>query len=305
MKNRGLYILANDRVHDLAATFLNSFRVTNPDLPVCVIPFDDADTRIRALCRQRGLRLYDDHDQLRRFDDLSLRLHGRIVGQYRKLAAWLGGFDEFIFIDTDTLALQPFDRVFDLLGEYDYIAGHSDYPHIRSWTWRDSAYAGAGLTAEQINFAANTGFFASKASGFNPAALDTAVARALQIRAHMELNAYEQSFLNLLVVTSGLRYTSLARLAAASPEADVPCECWPGDKAWSLNARHELHYAGRKKSVLFIHWAGCWWPTPFERRIERLLIKLGFRIKPADVRYRLRFKRLWRHYRDLGLATTG
>ena len=305
MPPRGLCILANDRVHDLAAAFLHSLKVTSPDLPVCLIPFDDADTKVRALCRQHGLRLFDDHDLLRQLDQISLRLHGRVVGQYRKFAAWMCGFEEFIFIDTDTLALQPFDRVFDLLGEYDYIAGHSDFPHIRKWTWRDSAYASAGLTADEINYAANTGFFASKAAVFSPAKLEVAVERALQIRAHMELNAYEQSFLNLFVITSGMRYTSLARLAATPAQADMPCECWPGDKAWSLGARNELLYQGRKKPVLFIHWAGCWWPTPFERRIERLLMKLGFKIEPATVRYRLRFKRLWRQYHEQGLTLAG
>ena len=96
-----------------------------------------------------------------------------------------------------------------------------------------------------------------------------------------------------------MKYTSLSRLAQAAPDANVPCECWPGDRAWSLNAANELAYNGEWKSVLFIHWAGCWWPTRFERRVESMLAKLGFKFRPATVRYRMRFKKLWRYYRDL------
>jgi hypothetical protein len=159
-----------------------------------------------------------------------------------------------------------------------------------------------GLYYQHFIYVPHSGFFASKAGLFDLAKIDAAASRAFDIRAHMELGAYEQSFVNFLVVSSGCRYTSLSRLVAETPESDLPCECWPGDSNWQVNSRREMLYQGRRKPVLFIHWAGCWWPTRWEKRMERWAIKLGFKIEPATVRYRLRFKKLWRHYRDLGAA---
>lgn len=297
--SRGVYILANNRVFDLVVAFLNSFRATNPELPLCLIPFDDHTEKIARLADRYHFSIFDDRDLLQSYDQIGCRLQGRAIGQYRKIAAWKGPYERFIFIDIDTVVLRPLDEVFDLLDGHDYIAGHSHFPNTRMWTWRDSAYAGAGLSAEQIDYSANTGFFASKVDLFSDDRLAQTVASAMPLRAHMNLGTYEQAFLNYLVVTLGIRYTSLSQIEASNEKAGIPCECWPGDPKWKLTGDSGLRFGGKERPVLFIHWAGCWWATNWDRRCERILRALGFKVAEAVVRRRMRLGRVWRHYRQL------
>jgi hypothetical protein len=298
MNSQGIYILANDRVLELAIALLNSIRVVDSTLPMCLIPFDDDSVQVKRYAARFGVAIYDDRDLLLQFDDLSRRLHGKVIGQYRKLAAWFGDFEEFVFIDVDTVLLISLRNTLSLLNEFDYVAGHSDFPWIRRWTWRDSAYGESGLTRAQIDYAANTGFFVSRRGLFSLEHLHERIAFAGRIRNHMELGAYEQSFFNLLVVTSGCRYTSLSLLAQVRGDR-IPCECWAGDEKWSIGANHTLLYESTPKIVLFIHWAGCWWPDPKQRRVESVLRFLGCNIRQTNVRKRMRLAPIWRHYRSL------
>ena len=59
------------------------------------------------------------------------------MGQYRKLAAWFGAYDEFIYVDCDVIVLSEFSLIYDFLREFDVIVSHSNIPSIRKWVWKD------------------------------------------------------------------------------------------------------------------------------------------------------------------------
>ncbi|TDB72433.1 hypothetical protein [Micromonospora sp. KC723] len=277
---RGVYFLANDAILDRVIAFLNSFRSYNPRLPLCLVPFADDVDRVRSLADRYGFSVWDDDAVLRECDAIGREFHDGVTwGHYRKLAMWTGGFDEFLYIDSDTIVLEPVDFVFDHLDRYDFLTSHSDLPEIRRWVWRDSVYDTGALTSEQIGYAASTGFVASRAGLIDPAEVRRSLAAPLALAPHMELLCREQPLLNYLMVTSGRPYSSLSAIAAATNDPGIPQEQWAGLDVGRVEAGRLV--PSRVQRVLLVHWAGEWHRAQAE----------GQPIPYHD---------LWRHYRALG-----
>ncbi len=253
---RGVYFLANDYVFDQAVAFLTSFRRSNPEIPLHLIPFADDCDRVTALAAAYGFTVSQDRETLLTCDEIGRPFHGKTVGQYRKLAIWSGPFDEFLYMDCDTVVLEPVDFVFDFLAEYDIMTSHSNMPDIRRWVWRHSVYQTRALTAQQIGFAANTGFIASKAGLFDVRKVLARVDEALALAEHMELDCYEQAFLNYLIVTSGYSYTSLRNIVRLTGRRDIPLEHWAGREIGEVSEGRIVSQSDPK--VLLVHWAGEW-----------------------------------------------
>jgi hypothetical protein len=303
--SKGVFFLANDDVFDLVVAFLNSLRRHNPDLPACFIPFDERAQRVSALSRTYGFTTFADAALLSECDAVSARFHGgSVMGHYRKLAIWEGPFDEFIYIDVDTVILRALDFVFGLLPRYPILTSHSHIDGIVKWVWRRSIRRQRQLTMPQIAFAANTGFIASRRGVIGVDVAKKKVGAALELLPHMVLECKEQSFLNYLIVTSGVKYSSLRVLAHGLTAAGVPhrlsIEHWAGN-------RHAMVEAGRVRALrhdtplLLMHWAGEWQPRRWELllfQISRRLRRTSSRVRPS-IRRRLPYGDLWCYYRSL------
>ena len=277
---RGAYFLANDAILEQAIGFLNSFRTYNPTIPLCLIPFADDYSRIGALSGRYGFTVWRDENVLRRCDAISREFHdGRTMGQYRKLAMWTGPFDEFVYVDSDTIVLEPVDFVFEFLSRYGFVTSHSNIQEIRRWVWRDSIYQTNVLSRGQIAFAANTGFVVSRTGLIDPEAVWRDLAEPLSLAPHMELLCCEQPLLNYLMVTSGVRYSSLWVIAAKRRMTDMPLEQWAGDDIGRVEEGRLI--PSRANRVLLVHWAGEWQRARDE----------GGKIPYYD---------LWQHYRAMG-----
>jgi hypothetical protein len=247
--------VANDAILELAIAFLNSFRFHNPSMPLCLVPYNDDVERLAQLADQYDFTIWRDHGRLSWCDDISRKFHGNAVGQYRKLAIWDGPFDEFVYIDTDTVVLTDLGFVFAHLEDFDFITSHSDLPEIRMWVWKDSVYATGALTEQQIAYAANTGFLVSRRECLPRTSVDAGLPGALALAEHMELLCCEQPLLNYLFVTSGRPYSSLLTIARTTFAWQMPLERWAGDPSFVVrNGRvirpHTPH--------LLMHWAGEW-----------------------------------------------
>lgn len=253
---RGVYFIANDGVIDNTIAFLNSFRAFNPRIALCLVPYDDSIDRISALESIYDFTIWRDAEHFSQCDRISMQFHGTVYGHYRKIALWEGPFDEFIYIDTDTVVLQNVNFVFDYLQRYAFVTSHSNIPSIRKWVWKDTINEVTELTREQISFAANTGFIASRASNLSVARAFDVLPHALSLVRHMELLCREQPFLNYLFVTSGFRFTSLRALYERLLSDDISIERWGGNKLdISVNGRIvDQHYP----RTLLVHWAGEW-----------------------------------------------
>jgi len=298
---RGVYFLADDGVFELVVAFLNSFRQYNPKLSLCLIPFNSNVERVKSLQESYGFSIYTKTDVLVRCDEISTRFHPRVIGQYRKLAAWEGDFDEFIYIDVDTIVLAKLDFIFKFLAEYSFVTSHSNKPEIVKFVWKPTIYASGVLSDEQIKYATNTGFIASQKGALTLDIVSGKLDRAVELAPHMALFCIEQPFLNYLIVTSGREYTSLSALALARSIVDMPHEYWAGNKLRGIKIENgQVLLNGESRRVLLLHWAGEWQPRLADKLFFWVIRSLRIRKQGSSaIRFFMPYKILWEYYRYL------
>jgi len=259
---RGVYFLACDKVYDLTVAFLNSLRAHNPDISLCLIPFSESYNAIAHLSTAYNFTVLNSSfyiQLLLSYDAASSSLHGTCRGHYRKLMAWHGPYDEFIYVDVDTLILCDFNPLFPLLKRFDFVAATSNKHENLSYVWkRDPS---SFLSDQQITFAANTGFFMSYKNAITSSRITIALQKATHIATYLQLRCMEQAFVNYLVVTSGLRFTSLYHLSLVESRHDLPLEIWGALLDPSLKA-DKIHTSFSHK-VLMVHWAGLQSEAPY------------------------------------------
>jgi hypothetical protein len=249
---RGVYFLSSDSMLDLTIAFLNSFRAHNPELPLCFVPHNTSSEDVAALAGEYNFSVWSDLFLLKHCDAISARFHGEPAGHYRKLALWEGHFDEFIYIDVDTVVLRSLDFVYQFLVDYDFVTSHSHIPSIRKFVWRDSAVG--HVSAAHLAYSANTGFIASRRHALRIEEIGPRVDEAVSLAHHMELMCAEQPLLNYLIVSSGKRYTSLRQISKVSGLYNIPLERWGGNfKGAIRNGTVEV-----LPLPLLVHWAGIW-----------------------------------------------
>jgi hypothetical protein len=300
MPSRGLYFLANDKVLDLAIAFLNSARTFNPDLPICLIPYDDQTKRIRERAAHFEFSILEDEALLRWCDAISLEFHEpacRGRGMYRKLAGWFGPFDEFLYIDLDTLILRPIDFLFPLLREFDAVTAYSNDPGSRNFVWQDFLQPNADISQAQIDYAANMGFILSHRGMLSKPAVDALLPAAKRLAPAMQLECFDQPFHNYVIARLAKNYTSLRCLNLPPENRGLPEECWPGSKAWRVELDGSATYRGEPRALSHIHWSGVMAPRPLEKKVYAWLARLG--LPTPAVRVKLAQGHLWHHYRRL------
>ena len=297
---RGVYFLASDRILDLAIAFLNSFRAHNPDIPLCMIPYNERSPRVAQLAPAYGFSLFPRPELLPRCEALGRFVLGREAGTFRKLALWEGDFDEFVYINADTLVLADVSFCFDHLAEHDFVTSHSHAPGLLQWVWKPSVRECGLLTKDQIDFSANTGFIVSRKPALRLEEVERRKGDAAEAAPWMTEGCTDQPLLNYLMVTSGRRYTSLSRLRESGAHPSLPREVWAGQRGGAVEGGR-ISFAGEPGPVLLVHWAGQWQP----RRIDRFpyAVARALRLKPPTsgpvLRRRMPYKALWRHYRYL------
>lgn len=130
--NRGIYIIANDKVMDHAIALLNSIRLHDKNTPIIMIPYDENYHQIADILNTYyGVQTYEDLDFI---DRLAQKLHETFGGkffarpnQFRKQACWFGPFDEFLYIDTDIVVFEKIIDNLNYLDRHDFIC--CDYQH--------------------------------------------------------------------------------------------------------------------------------------------------------------------------------
>jgi hypothetical protein len=300
-EKKGVYFLANDRVVDLALAFLNSFRLTNPDTPLCLIPYAADYEKLDALSTPYNFTVFSDQDFLNYCDEISLMFHARVSGNYRKLACWQGDFEEFIYVDIDMLVLKNLDFAFPLIQHYDFVVAYSNMPSIVKWVWKDSIYKSGMLSDEQIQYGANLGFLCSRKSALTRPDIDARLSDAKRIQPHMELSTLDQPFLNFMIVSSGKRYTSLYSLLDHPVYPENYVEFWAGNNKRDLLAGVKTMMDGKLREIFLIHWAGCWQARKWEIDLYRLMAILRLRKKMWLLSLHMPRRKLWKRYYHMPL----
>lgn len=257
---QGVYFMANNKVVDLVTAFLNSFRIHNKDLPLCLIPYNDDFEQIVVLKDIYNFSVFDNQELLDFCDAISIKFHGNTVGAYRKMVAWEGNFEQFIYIDIDTIVLDSLSFVWKNLSHCKIFTSHSNVSEIRKWVWKDSIYENERLTKTQIEYAANTGFIVSTKNILSMNWIIDQVDEALTLKEDMELLCMEQPFLNYLIVTSGYNYGSLLQFSirgvGRGVNSDVKFEFWAGLPGGIVKKGRLID--PYRRPLFLIHWAGVW-----------------------------------------------
>ncbi len=301
----GVYILCNDRLLSMAIAFLNAFRAHNPGLPLCLIPYRDDDIEhLSALSGTYDFSIFSDREVLDQCDRIGARISPSDK-RFRKLAAWQGAFDQFIYIDIDNLVLEDITPLFSLLETYRFVLCDSHVEGNEQWSWKESVFSSGKLSAEQIRFAANTSFIISEKNAISLADVTQREREIGEIVPHMQLHCGEQPLLNYLIVTSGLPASSITELVQEGRGPETGLAYWAGS-APEAEARAKILPGGRLElddpalRVAFIHWSGLWQAGKVQSRVHRALQLTGLRRKDrAAVRWWFPYKRLWLYYRYL------
>lgn len=259
---RGIYTVVNDRFSDWLLALFGSLAALNPEIPVWVIPFDGAAERVRRICAAFGHTVWEPPEILHTCDVLADAVcagHGRVPGfwrgTFRRFAAFGGPFDEFLYLDADTLVIEPLMPLLDVCagsGSQLVFADRAGNCAYTAGPRRDELRAAGALEW-------NAGIFYARAGAISLDAMLAACRADLPAdRTLIRPDGADQSFLNWFIATRGLRSAQLASIGRYG-------RCWAYvprrvELAGHLFEHHSAHPYTRPVPVL--HWAGLVTPGP-------------------------------------------
>lgn len=253
---KGTYILANDAVLDWTIAFSNSFRLHNPDLPLCIIPYDDNIKELDKLKENYNFFWYENFEVLEKCDQLWLLCAAkddRWSGTFRKFACWFGSFQSFIYADTDIVVLQSFEPILKIIHRYAFLAAQQSPNNV----WIQSAVESppVGLEKSEVEFLCGTGFFASNIWSFdwssNLEKLEDIVIQASKFKDYMEPSWNDQSFLNYRITR---QIDKCVYWWDTKLKNYMNGGFWPGGEGLVQHQKDSILL--QEPRPLFVHWAG-------------------------------------------------
>ncbi len=131
--SRGIAVVANDRISDWLLPFLESYRATNPETPLYLIPYDDNLALTRRAADIYGVHLVTEDS--RELDAMASRLYPLFPGHRRRLRKFLSlalPLDEVLYIDVDTILFCDVSEVFGKLepGRTEFIMASTSEEYV-------------------------------------------------------------------------------------------------------------------------------------------------------------------------------
>jgi hypothetical protein len=274
-----VYCLANDRHLEWFIAFCESLRVHEPLRRLLVIPFDANVTRLAALSDRYQFTMFWS-PVLADLDELGKRLWPSTptaAQTLRKLAAFWGPAERFLYLDADVVVLRPLDALFQSFDptthslvhcgsrvEQTYKPGHP----------RESMLATNPATGVQ------TGAFLSKRDALRLADLDDVAREAIDVRDSFA-DTYEQPFISYWV---DLQRIDTAYFHEVCPT--VACGWAGAEMNWTEDGLERV-VEGIPRLVAFIHWAGFPLSPRMPYRNEFLYYRLHLRPPASRLIYKL------------------
>ena len=263
----GVAVLANDRVYGWFLPFLRSFRDHNPNMPAVVIPYHKDMTRTAAAAGDYGFEIADrDFGVIDRFARTLYPRNRYRRHKVRKIAVFDLPFASTIYIDIDTIVLQSFAPLKDVLA-----AGTAELVYASEtpgWVYKPGYERVPQLAAGPLF---SDGFFVtSRRFLTSDQIIETTRADLSLYRSLRQDDVYSQPLINFAAHMRGL---VLRPVSAVTPDlSDV--NFYQEDRVVADDGTIR-DAAGRK--LIFIHWAGA---------------------KDHDAGADARFGALWRRYRE-------
>jgi len=255
---RGIYLVTNRRSEREAANLIYSLRGAGCQLPIALIPFDDrVPTHSRLLAETTQMDIASFPQEIR---DIFAQIHelwpDSNGGLFRRMAAWYGPFDEFIYSDNDIVALGDWTPYFDHLDGYDLVHADKEYTTGGIFAYRQPATVVENFGPIAIDSLFTTGHFAARK---NPdmTRIFSATLDWLRANPHVAFRV-DGSFIHLATLIGKFRIKNMCQ-----PPEDWPSP-WAGDYR---NALEVVQTAQRGKPLLQIHYSGGY-PDGYEARDE-------------------------------------
>ncbi|WGV27329.1 Npun_R2821/Npun_R2822 family protein [Halotia branconii] len=253
--NRGIYIVANDRVIDNAIALLNSIRCYDTEVPVYLIPFNENYHKVLdTLATLHNVQIFPDLQLIEKFTNRIGEIFDRdflaLPNKMRKLVAWFGPLDEFIYIDTDIVVFEKIAENLDKLREVDFFC--CDYHHANDKLrniFSPLVKEQKIFTDEQLEDVFNSGFWASKKGTITEQQMDDALCECATHREYFDFSegVTDQPILNYLVLKLIAKRGNLVKIPGGGAGS------WAGSR--NFQQREYILY-DREQRLKYLHWAG-------------------------------------------------
>lgn len=267
---KGICTLANDRVFDQLVALLNSIEVAlGSNFPVCIIPYDENISRIASeVARRSQVSIYDNLESMESWDnfvkavwDSHPNAHQRWqqigstnyhrFGTHHRFYAFDGPFEEFIYMDADTLLLKDISFIFAKLDNHQAVVYDFQYKDPSHVYEVNTPQLTQVFPLERINTEIFcSGFYASKKDLFPPQQRNWLLE---QLQARDALTLYpmapDQTILNYMMMKSNYSIYNFA--------LQLPKEKRTGNSVTSSHfvAKNNLLYDG-EEPITYLHYIG-------------------------------------------------
>lgn len=252
----GVYFSANDAVYDWAVAFLNSYRKFNPDLPLYLIPFNDACDRLLKLQSTYEFEIYTDptFERLEAIGE-AFELGHTPTGPhwFRRYAAFWGPLDEFMYLDARQLVLAYLKPYVTAPRTYDFEFMHYDCA-------LDQVYEPGPFRREMLRQNRARGFNSGRWSSvkglFTMDEFEDLAEDALRIREQLNPRNTDQAFINYCCDMKPVRYGHFAEVMGGICQQGWARQ--PGHVYECEGVYRRWYHGGldHKKRVVLLHWAG-------------------------------------------------
>lgn len=266
---RGICTLANDRVYDQVVALLNSINKNAPGIPVCIYPYDGNIEQISVEANRReGVQIYSNQESIAEWDAFvraawdthptarqAWKAAGsdgyHRVGTHRRFCAFDGPFDQFLYMDADTLLLDSPDRLFSRLDKTDLVVYDFQFKHPKHVYDLTASSLSHSLPSEYLQTGIFcSGFFASCKGLFTSEKRDHVLHMLKSGEAEILYPmAPDQTLLNYMVMRCG---ASLDNLSLSLPVSEIT-----GNSVTSTHfeLRNDALYDKGVK-LLYLHYIG-------------------------------------------------
>ncbi len=251
---RGVYIVANDKVSENAIALLSSLRLHDPDIPVFLIPFnDDYQVVAQRLSELYNVQIFPDLAFLetltQKIGEIFPRDFLALPNKMRKLAAWFGPLDEFLYIDTDILFFTPVTDTLNYLERADFIWCDYHYKRGLEDVFSDVVLEQNIFDADALADVFNSGLWGSRKSALTLEQLYTLLQDCAAHREYFDFSSgtTDQPIMNYVVLKTMSRRLNIVKANPGEPGS------WGGSP--HFDRRDDGLFDG-DRPLRYLHWAG-------------------------------------------------
>ena len=251
---RGIYIVANDKVGENAIALMSSIRLRDPEIPVFLIPFnEDHKTVAERLATLYNVQIFPDLDFLEtltaKIGEIFPRDFLALPNKMRKLAAWFGPLDEFLYIDTDILFFTPVVNTLAYLDQADFI--WCDYHYTRGLkdVFSEVIPQKNIFEPDALEDVFNSGLWGSRKSALSLEQLYDVLKECAAHKEYFDFSSgcTDQPIMNYLVLKTMARRLNIVKVNAGEPGS------WGGSP--HFERRGDVLFDG-DRPLRYLHWAG-------------------------------------------------